>query len=153
MSLHPSADLRNISRTLLRSLDAEEIAPIVPADDERAKPGSPFLRVTLADDGAPVYAGRLSTYRLTREQRLLTVEVYAKTGTNDGVDDLASRVAGWGAYLSLPLLDCVTDPTGGTTVPGVAVRAVEPPTVRQLAPLEGWARRLVLIPVYWFKRS
>lgn len=153
MSLHPSADLRNITRTLLRSLDAQGIAPIVPGDDERAKPGSPFLRVTLADDGAPTYAGRISTYRLTREQRLLSVEVYAKTGTDDGIDSLASQVAAWGTYLSLPLLDCVTDPTGATPVSGVAVRAVEPPTVRQLAPLEGWARRLVLVPIYWFKRS
>lgn len=138
----------NLDRTVLKHLNDAAIATLVPADDIRASQlaESSWIRVGLADVGN-TFAGHIDGDRADRIERRLTAECYVRMGvaateTTDAAQQLADRVAARLRYLSLPLLDLVTDPTGATTLPG-RVRTIRPPQVVSPPTLEGYARRIV----------
>jgi len=142
----------NLDRTVLRHLHAADIAPLVPADDIRASQldESSWIRVGLADVSAN-YTGRIAGDRADRIERRLTAECYVRMGvaateSTDAAQQLADQVAERLRYLSLPLLDLVTDPTGATTLPG-RLRTLRPPQIVSPPSLEGYARRLVDVTI------
>ena len=138
----------NLDRTVLRHLDAGNIATMVPADDVRASQiaESSWIRVSFHDINSG-YTGRIGGNRATRIARRLIVECYVRIGvaateTPDAAQQLADQVVARLRYVALSLLDLVTDPTGATPLSGL-VRALQPPSVTSPPQLEGYARRLV----------
>lgn len=153
--LHPTAKRANVGRAILVRLEGQvDGAELIPPGDDRAPQttSGAFVRVTLASLPGQ-YAGRLEGLVVTREGALVMVEVWHRGNQTealavvDAVDQLADTVAARLRYLDLPFVDYLGD---GATVAGAAIRAKEPPTVRPLDPIEGYQRRLVEVPIYWF---
>lgn len=161
-TIHASERRRNAVRTLMSTLAAADLggALLVPDGDETT-PGEDvgtWVRVTCTDAG-DTYAGRVdTTYRATRHEVIVTAECYARApldrplGAVDDVDGVAEQVAQVLRYLDLPLKDYVGDPSGATTVAGVALRFVQPPVTRRLPPVDGYQRRVVDAQYHLFSR-
>lgn len=158
--MHASADIRNTKRTILAALIAANIgAPIVPDGDERFSSADTdrYVRIRIEPlPGTP--AGRVGGKRAQRMPILVFGDCYVRGSAADGtvkideVDGLASRVEHALRLANLPLVDYVTDPTGATSVSGVAIRFTQPPVMRTPAPVDGWQRRFVEAPADLFLR-
>lgn len=153
-TIHPSAQLRNVERTVLRHLATAglPVGAIVPVGDHRFDSTSvaSFVRVSVRP-AAETYSGRSAggTYRTTRARSLVTCECYARgsgtrdVATVDAVEEVAEQVAHRLRLADLPLVDFVADPTGATPVTGTTVRFIRPPNVLHLDPEGSWDRRIV----------
>lgn len=161
--MHPSADRRNVSRTILRTLAAADLrgAEIVPDGDPRGPSAGAtrWIRVTMLD-GPSAYAGRdTAGVRHAMTRILLSVECYVADGADDAVfmvDDveaLASVVVDALRFVDMPLLDLVTDPTGATPVTGYALRAAGAPRVAAAPTVDGYQRRSVLSELVWIAKE
>lgn len=72
------------------------------------------------------------------------------SGAADAAAQLADTVATRLRLATVPILDWVGDPSGATTT-GQKLQSTSYPTRRNLPPDEnGWARRLVTAPFFWF---
>lgn len=161
--MHASADRRNAIRTVMRHLSACDLggAELVPEGDPRAPEAgaSRWIRVTVAD-GRSSYGGRDSQgHRVRMTVLLLAVDVFVRSGEVDGVvevdavEDIASRVVSALAFVDLPLLSLVADPTGATSIPGYALRAMDAPRVTYSTTTEGYERRQVATELLWIARE
>lgn len=156
----PSADRRNVIRSLMVYLCAANLgtALIIPPGDERTPgAGTPsWVRVSFQDVAAAL-SGHESGDRMIRQEALVSVECFTadlatqQAGAVDDVEGIASRAASTLSGCALPILDYVTDATGGTSASAV-LRNIVPPTVITPAPADGYQRRTVQARVYWFAR-
>lgn len=137
--MHASADRRNAIRTVMCHLSTCDLggAELVPEGDPRAPEAgaSRWVRVSMAD-GRSDYGGRDSQgHRVRLTQIMVVVDVFVRSGEVDGVvevdavEDIASRVVASLAFVDLPMLSLVADPTGATPITGYALRAMGAPRV------------------------
>jgi len=154
---HATARRVNVARAIMVRLEGHvDGAELIPPGDDRAPQatGGSFVRVTLASLPGR-YSGRLDGLPATREGALVMVECWLRGGEGeavtvvDAVDQLSDAVAHRLRYLDLPFVDYLGD---GATVAGAAIRAMEPPISRPLGTSEGYQRRLVEVPIYWFSK-
>lgn len=165
MTMHASADLRNVERSVLVALNSASVgAPIVPDGDEKfdtsTATATGFVRVSFRSlpevpQGRVVDSG--TTYQAVRASALLVAECFGQGNAGDGstvdaLDGLASKVAHAIRYANVAVKDYVTDPTGATSIAGVVCRFVRPPEVQRVPPSDGWHRRIVLAEGHWFLR-
>lgn len=161
--MHASADRRNVTRTLLRTLSRSDLggAVLVPEGDPRGPDATTarWVRVTVTD-GRADYAGRDSSgNRLAMTRLIVTVDVFqrdastAAVGSVDEVDGIASRVRDALAFVDLPLLDLVLDPSGATPVTGYALRSMGAPRVTTPPTIDGYQRRQVSCDLLWLART
>lgn len=160
MSIHASERRVNAIRSLMVVLAAADLggALLVPDGDEvaPAEDTATWVRVTVHGT-ASTYAGRVTSLRATREDVLVTAEVYARStrdrdgGVVDAVDGIADAVASRLRYMDVPVVDYVGDPSGATAISGVALR-LGAPIVRRVAPSDGYTRRVVDVTGQYFSR-
>ena len=151
----PSEDRRNALRTIMVHLTAALGIEVIPNDDQRAPSvgASTWARILVNDiDGR--FSGRSSGVRRTRQDFLVTVDIFgrsndsAQASATDALDRVASIAYSELVYASLPLKDYVTDPSGATTLAGLVIRNIQPPTPRFPPASDGYSRRMVEAPMY-----
>ncbi len=142
MPMHASERLRNVKRTVLVNIIASLAAqnrgwPVVPDTDEKFdSTGTPaYVRVTF-QEMPEERSGRVATLHAIRARIIVLADCFARGSasqppqTIDTVEEMQECVAFALRYASMPLIDYVADPTGGTGVTGVAVRFHRPPEPR-----------------------
>jgi hypothetical protein len=145
-----SEDRRNVLRTLMARLVGAIGCDVIPADEDRAPAANAgtWARVTITDTEAR-YSGRVAGPRRTRVDMLVTVDLFARSNAAeqvasiDAIDERAAEAAQVLSYLSLPIKDYVSDPTGGTALQGIVFRTIQPATVRHLPKSDGYVRRMI----------
>lgn len=165
MTMHASADLRNVERSILVALNGAGLgAPVVPDGDEKfdssTATATGFVRVSFrtlpeTPQGRVVDGG--ATLQAVRASAMVVAEVFGQGNAGEGtvydaIDGLTSKVAHALRYANVAVKDYVSDPTGATSVTGVVCRFVRPPEVQRVPPSDGWHRRIVLAEGHWFLR-
>lgn len=160
MTAHPTTLQTNVQRRVLVHLESLSLGvPLVPAGDERAPAvgSDAWVRVTFGPLPGS-YAGRLDgTSFATREGVLVSVDCWQRSNETEAasvvdlIDQLADRIKNGLRYVELGFIDYLS---GGAPV-AIAehpIRAIQPPEIEPLPPMDGYLRRLVRVPLYWFSK-
>jgi hypothetical protein len=156
--MHASARYTNVERSLMAHLQGLGVN-VIPEDAVRADSDSAdeFVRVSL-ETGPEVASGAAAAgYHAARVPLQVRCQCWARgadgiIGATDKATQLADAVSDALRLAQFPILDYLADPTGATST-GERLQSSSYPSRLPLPPSEGWARRLVVAPFFWFLRT
>jgi hypothetical protein len=161
MSIHASARLSNVKRSLFAWLDAQVVAlelPGAPAlvldGGERAPDGGPWIRAVVQPLGARRTGRADADHLASFREVLLVVDLFWPRDRDIyQVDEAAELLADALDLLSLPLND-YADPAAPVAIAGARLRNLDGVPIPLRVELEAeWDRRQIRAPIGWTARK